>query len=182
MSTLGWIERLELSAIARNPILATKLRPGLSEARVRRVLSQGKVTGETSPIVALYIWKDGMDLTSDPAIPNFNDWKASRSFFAGKPYFFICLEMAAAGFRSLKAIAENYPEISEAIGRYFPIFSDGATEQLAIDVKPSNQNRVMIVDHRSDQPIREAYHSFDQFIADAIRANTGNKPLGLPTK
>ncbi len=177
MIKTDWIERLEQTAIARNPILATKLQPGLSEARVKRVLSRGKVTGEISPSVALYTWQDGTDLTSDPAIPNFNDWKVSRSFFSGKPYFFPCLEWAVADFDSFKAIAKNYPKISEAVGRYFPVFWDGSTECLSVDLKASNHNRVMIIESRSDQPIRQAYSSFGEFIADAIRANEENKPL-----
>jgi len=172
-----WIEEFTRAAIARNSILARKLQPGLSKARVERVLSRAKVTGETNPIIALYCWKNGTDLASDPAIPNFNELKVSCSFFPGKPYFFRPLEMSVASFDSFKAIAENYPKISEAIGRYFPIFWDGSTEHLAIDVKPSNRNRVLIVDHRSGQPIREAYNSFEEFVLDAIRANVENKPL-----
>lgn len=177
MSKTDWIERFEQAAIARNPILAAKLQPGLSEARLKRAMTRGKVTGEISPIIALYTWKDGMDLASDSAIPNFNDWRVSRSFFPGKPYFFPCLEWAIADFHSFKEIAKNYPKISEAVDRYFPVFWDGSTECLSIDLKVSKHNRVMIIDHRSDQPIREAYSSFDEFVSDAIRANEENKPL-----
>ena len=172
-----WTERLEKTAIARNPILAAKLQPGLSETQVKRVLSRGKVTGEIGPIVALYTWKDGTDLTSNPDIPNFNDWKVNRSFFPGKPYFFPCLEWAVTDFDSLEAIAKNYPKMSEAVGRYFPLFWDGSTECLSVDLKTANNNRVMIIESRSDQPIRQGYSSFSEFIADAIRANEEDKPL-----
>lgn len=171
------LERLEQAAVARNPALATRLRPGLTEDRVKRALSRVKVTGEISPIIALYTWKDGMDLTSDPDISNFNDWKLSRSLFPGKPYFFICLETALGHLGHLKAASAKYPQLSEGVGRYFPVFWDGSTEELAIDVKPSNRNRVLILESRSDEPFREAYGSFEEFITDAIRANEENRPL-----
>lgn len=177
MSKTDWIQRFERAAISRNPVLATKLQPGLSEGSVERVLSRKKATGELAPIIALYTWKNGTDLTSDPAVLSFNEFRVSRSFFPGKPYFFPCFELTAGHFETLKDIAKNYPKVSEAVGRYFPFFWDGATEHLAIDLKPGNGNRVLIVDHSSEQPILEAYGSFEEFVTDAIRANTENKPL-----
>src|SRR5262245_40412988 len=126
MPKTDWIERFEHAAISRNPALATKLRPGLSAGRVQRALSRAEVTGEIAPIVALYTWRDGMDLTSDSRVSNFNDWKVSRSFFPGKPYFFPSLEWTIGDFLDLKEVVKNYPKISEAVGRYFPLFWDGS--------------------------------------------------------
>src|SRR5262249_19292613 len=95
----------------------------------------------------------------------------------GKPYFFPSLEWTIGDFLDLKEVVKNYPKISEAVGRYFPLFWDGSTETLAVDLKPTKQNRVLIVDTKSERPFKEAYSSFDEFVADAIRANTENKPL-----
>ncbi len=172
-----WIKRLEQAAIARNPTLATKLQPGLPESRVRRMLNRAKIIERIDPIVAVFTWKDGVEFSSDRAFPNPNDWKASRSFFPGKPYFLMGLEQAIVTFASFKEYAKNFPKIAEAVGRYFPIFCSESGEYLATDIKPSNQNRVLIINHKSDPAIREAYGSFDEFVEDAIGANTENRPL-----
>ncbi len=173
----NWIREFEEAAMARNQLLAKKLRPGLSERRLERALRQWNVTGEISPLVALYTWKDGMDLAFDPSIPNFNDLRAHTSVFPGRPYFFPSFDWAATSFDSFGEIAKNYPKIADAVGRYFPIFWNGATEYLVVDLTPSNRNRLFILDHRSEEPIREAYGSFDEFVADAIGANTENRLL-----
>ncbi len=177
-----WLRQFEQAAIARNPILATKLQPGLPEARVQRVLRRAGVAGNIAPLYDLYTWKDGTDLTFSPlpsrVVPDFYEsQKAKTSFFAGKPYFFICLEMAIGHFGHLEAALRTQPRLKEGVNRYFPVFWDGSSEWLSVDLKPVNGNRIMIVDSRADQPFSEAYSSFEEFIADAIRANEENRPL-----
>jgi hypothetical protein len=175
-----WIEDFERAAISRNPDLTRKLQPGLSEARVKRGLDRAKVIGEVSPLIALYTWRNGTDLSLRGEVDNRDSLEAEKgrmSFFRSKPYYFPCFEMALGHFETFTAIAKNYPKISEAVGRYFPIFWDGSTERIAVDLKPLNRNRVLIVDHRSERGIWEVYRSFEDFVTDAIRANSGNKPL-----
>lgn len=62
MTETNWLQQFEQAAIARNPLLATKLRSGLSDSSVRRALRRARVAGDLDPIIALYTWRDGMDL------------------------------------------------------------------------------------------------------------------------
>jgi len=179
MST-AWVKDLEKAVTTRNPSLTARLQPGLPEARVKRALDRAKVTGDVAPLIALYTWRNGTDLSLASNVNSkqaLDVEKAKMSFFPGKRCCFPSLEMAIGHFNVFKEIAKNYPKISEAVGRYFPVFWNGSTEELAIDLKPSNRSRVLIVDHRSDPAIREAYSSFEEFVADAIRVNEENKPL-----
>ena len=158
------LSKFEQAVVAYNPILANKLQPGLAETRIRRALGRAKVSGDLDPVIALYTWKDGTILDSELV-------QSKKGFFPGKPYYFICLEMAIGHFGSFREIAKNKPKIGEAVGRYFPVFWSGSTSWLAIDVQPSNRNRVMTIDFRSEQPICKAFESFHDFLTEAIRAS-----------
>jgi hypothetical protein len=177
----AWIGDFERAAIARNPSLTAKLQAGLSEARVKRALGRAKVIGDVAPLIALYTWRNGTDLSISVPVNTKQGLEAERAkmtFFPEKPYYyFLCLEMAIGHFGHLEVAAKTHPRLTEGVGRYFPMFWDGSTDWLALDVKPPNKNRVMLMEHKSEQPFREAYSSFDEFVSDAIRTNAENKPL-----
>jgi hypothetical protein len=59
--------------------------------------------------------------------------------------------------------------------RYIPVFWDGVTGSLAIDLKPGMRNRVMAVEFESELPFREICDSFDAFLSDATRAIQHNE-------
>ena len=56
-------------------------------------------------------------------------------------------------------------------GQLFPLFRDGASGSMAVDLTPDKRNRVMVVEFESTEPIRQAYATFEKFINDATRAN-----------
>ena len=181
MPKTSWIEEFERAAISRNPDLVRKLRPGISEARIKRGLSHAKATGELGPIIAFYTWRDGTDLSLSIPVNAKRELEAEKAkvaFFPGPPfYYYLGLEMAVGHFGHLEAAAKNHPKLKAGVGRYFPVFWNGSTDWLALDISPSNKNRVILMEHEANRPFKEAYSSFDEFVADAIRANTENKPL-----
>jgi hypothetical protein len=165
------VEILETAVLGRNPLLGKKLQPGLPESKIRRMLSRAKLLGDIQCLVDLYMWKNGTIL--DPEMAD-----SKTGFFPAPIYHFIELDRAIGDLGFFKEAAVNYPALSEAVGRYFPIFWNGSKSWLAVDLKPSCRNRIIhVVDCRSDQPFREAYHSFEEFINDVIKANDENIPL-----
>ena len=165
------LKRLETAVLARNPLLREQLQPGLSEARVRRILTRKKVMGDIECLIRLYTWKGGTWLNEHPSL--------EKGFLPGsaEPYHFPELEMALGHFDFFKEAALNHPRISEAVGRYFPAFWNGSDDSLAIDLKPGNRNRVILIEFNKERPFREAYSSFEEFLTDAIRASEDDVPL-----
>lgn len=162
-------ESLEATLRNRNPILATRLRAGLPEAHIRRMLSRAKVEGNVEPIVELFSWRNGSHL--DPSIAEV------ASPFPASDYIFMDLELMLADFVGFKEGAIHHPRLAQLVGRYFPIFWDGSNGWLAVDLYPSTLNRVVIIDAQAEQPVKNAYPSFDEFLKDAIRANQQSDKL-----
>jgi hypothetical protein len=158
-------KELEAALVARSPRMAQRLQPGLPEARVRKRLQRAKVGGAIEPIVQLYCWKNGTNL----------GWDLDRDedrFFPGQvAYYFTELERAVNDCGFFKEAVVNHPRISEAVDRYFPAFWNGSSNWFGIDLGDSIHSRVVIIEFDSDQPFREAYRSFEDFINDLIRAN-----------
>ena len=163
---LGTFEQL---VVARNPLLAKKLKPGLSEEQIRRLLRRHRVDGDLAQVVALYRWKNGTKL--DPEIV------ASKvGFFPGKAYYFLDLEMALGHLDHTKVAARKRPQLADG-AFYFPLFWDGSTGWIATDIRPSHHNAVIAAEHRAEVPFREAYASLYEFLEDAIRALTTNEGM-----
>jgi hypothetical protein len=163
------LERLGGAIKKRNPVLADRLQPGLPEARIRRMLQRGSVDGTIEPVVCLFGWQNGSRL--DPSLT-----LAQATPFPGSIYIFMDLELMIAHFRGFEEVVIYQSKLSEAAGRYFPIFWDGSAGYLAVDLK-NPANRVMLLDPESTPLAREAYISFEDFIEDAIRANEENENL-----
>lgn len=164
------LEQLETAIRQRNTILAERLQPGLPEARIERMLKRAKVEGAVEPVVSLFTWRNGSHL--DPSLT-----LAQASPFPGSIYIFMDFEMMLAHFRGFKELANYHPKYSEVDGRYFPLFWDGSSGYLAVDLKPSNQGRVAVLDPESEKFATVAYKSFEDFLKDAIRANEENDNL-----
>jgi hypothetical protein len=79
--------------------------------------------------------------------------------------------------KSFREGVKYRPALKAVVDRYFPAFWDGSTGWLAIDLKPSCNNRVVIIECETENPVREAYSSFEEFLKDAIRANEENDSL-----
>jgi hypothetical protein len=177
------LDQLEAAVIARNPLLATRLRPPLSEAEIKTMLEKAKVIGAALPVVALYSWRNGT-IFDQPLM------SSKTGFFPAGVYQFIDLERAIQHMKSHdECIFASTPSLA---GRYLPVFWNGANNWVALDLRSSKSSVALIrffvreaslKDGRYEPeipetgPPREAYRSFEEFIADAIRANRENSPL-----
>ncbi len=161
---------LESAVLARNPLLTDKLQPGLSRNRIQRILKRAGVEGEIGPLIELYSWRNGTILDRDLA-------SSKTGFFPDDIYQFLDLEMAMLHFGSWREAANYHPNLRDGVGRYVPMFWDGATGWLAMDTNASAHNRLVFVEFEDPEPYREVYSSFDEFLADAIRANIENERL-----
>jgi len=162
---------LEQAIRDRNPVLAQRLRPGRSEAANRRSLERAGVTGCVEPVVALFSWKNGSNL--DPSVPLDKASPFPKSGF----YLFMPLSFILGHFQGFHEFAKHNPSMKEVAGRYFPLFWNRSTGWLAVDLKPSSNSRVVLIESQADEPVLQAYPSFDDFMADAIRANCENASL-----
>jgi hypothetical protein len=157
------LENFERALSQRNPILAERLQPGLSESRIRRMLQRVKAEGAVEPVVELFAWKNGSVV--DPSIAQ------HASPFPNSNFIFMDLEMMAAHFRGFDECAVYHPRYTKIVGKYFPLFWDGSDCWLAVDLNPRNQTRVVLVETQSEHMVRQVYDSFDGFLRDAIHAN-----------
>ena len=154
----------------RNPLLAERLQPGLSEDRVRKLLKRADVQGDIQPVIDLFTWKNGCDLDSGLT-------KDQATLFPQLYYLFMGLEFLLDHFKMHKTWSKYQPAFVEVAGRYFPLFWNGAVNWIAVDLDASSHNRVVVLDKKADNLVHEAYVSFNAFLKDAIRANENNDRL-----
>ena len=167
-------EALEQSIRERNPVLAQRLRRGRSESFLRRRLAKEGASGCVEPVVVLFSWKDGSNLDISVPVEQVSPFPGS-GYFMFMPFTFIL-----GHFESFKVDAKYHENMKQVAGRYFPLFwngSKGISDWLAVDLEPSNNSRVVLIDSHADEPVLQAYSSFDEFITDAIRANRENDSL-----
>lgn len=164
-------EALEHAIRDRNPILAQRLRPGRSEVANRRSLARAGVMGCVDPVVALFCWKNGSNL--DPSVP----LDKASPFPKSGYYLFMPLSFILGHFQGFREFAKHCPSMKEVAGRYFPLFWNGSTGWLAVDLKPASNSRVVLIESQADDPVLQVYPSFDDFMTDAIRANRENTSL-----
>ena len=168
------LQKLEHAIKARSVFLADRLNPGLLEPEIRAALKRAGITGAVQPVVDFYLWKNGTILDDETALEK-------TGFFPDEIYQFIDLETAIQNWKAMNVAAQQLSEVLqdteaepmfELAGQYFPMFWDGATGSLDVDLRPANNNRLMMIEFESTEPVCEAYGNFSEFIADAIRANT----------
>jgi len=168
------LTQLDRAIARRNPLLAQQLKDGLQESDIRALLAQAKVTGAIEPIIELYSWRNGTVLDEQTPM-------AETSFFPLDIYQFIDLETAISHLKMMNEAARQLQRMFEGTkarsmfsgitGMFFPLFADGGTGTIAVDLMPGKRNRVFAVEFESTWPVRQAYGSFEEFIKDAIRAN-----------
>lgn len=162
--------KLEKEILARRPRLAKALQPGLTEDQIRDILNRAKASNHIDALVGLYSWKNGAAETPE-------------SFFPESIYQFLPLEAAVEHHANLQQAAHALAamgspvRISKEEGRYFPVFWDGVTGYLAIDLKHGMGNRVMEVEFESETPFRKVCGSFEEFLVEATRAIQEDEPL-----
>lgn len=150
------------------------------------MLKRARITGAIQIITELYTWRNGT-VFDEPL-------RLSKSgFFPGAIYQFIDLERAIGHMKAYgECVCNCSPELANMSKRFLPVFWDGATNWIGIDLD-STSNRVVMIRYfvreasfthghyepeiHENQPPREAYKSFEEFVADAIRANRENSPL-----
>jgi len=167
------LQKLEQAIKARSPLLADLLKPGLPESKIRTALKRAGVTGEVQPVVDFYSWKNGTNLAAEATLE-------MTGFFPGAIYQFMDLETAIQNWKMMNDAADQLAEMLQGTeaesmfdlsGQYFPMFWDGSTGSLAIDLDPLNNSRMVMIEFESTEPICEAYGNFSEFIADAIRVH-----------
>jgi len=165
---------LEQAISDRNPVLAKRLRRGRSEAFLRKRLEKEGATGCVEPVVALFSWKDGTEL--DASVP-----PERVSPFPGSGYFmFMPFTFIVGHFDMFRDYAKHHENMKQVAGRYFPLFwngSKGIRDWIAVDLEPSQNSRVVLIDSHANDPIDPAYATFEEFITDAVRANRENDSL-----
>lgn len=168
------LRRLGQMIAKRNPTLAGRLNPGMSEQNIQEILASANFDGELDPLIRLYSWRNGTNRKKGKAMDN-------AAFFPEDPYQFIDLESAVERWKSINQAAEQLQSMtadtaaaslfSEFSGQLFPIFDSFFDSCIAIDLSPGRGSRVVVVEFESETPVRQVYKSFDEFIRDAIRVN-----------
>src|SRR5437867_10627385 len=136
-------QELEAAVFGRNPLLAEKLQPPLSDSFIHQRLQQAGVQGALDPIMQLYSWKNGTVMDTETAL-------SETSFFPGLTYQLLDLETALQHLEELNQAAAYHPTLSKMAGRYVPLFWDGSTGYLVLDTTPSDHNRVMMFQMESE--------------------------------
>jgi SMI1 / KNR4 family (SUKH-1) len=156
---------------ARSPSMRRLLRPGLREEEIRARLVDAGVEAPQEALIQLYSWRNGAQ--REAGLSNY-DW----CIFPKGIHHFLSLEEAVEEFKSnreaaaeLVGITGDPTKLNEGASRYFPIFWDGSTGCLCVDLEPSKHGRVVMMEFESTEPFVEAYPSFEAFLEDAIRAN-----------
>lgn len=186
-----FIEKLEAAILRRNPLLVQhRLQPGLTNAQIKKELKRAGIEGAVEPITELYSWRNGCILHGKPdngLIGGFVPPKVVQ-LNQGQKEFLLQYgikrdtETISYHFIPLKS-AILYLKESKAFGHadtYFPFLWDGSVGYIAVDIDPDGKNRVVLIQgekSKDDQPLREAYVSFEEFLKDAIQANENNELL-----
>ncbi len=160
---------LETAVRKRSPALAESLLPGLPEGTIAAILQETGVTGETEPIRSLYSWHNGMELGPATAL-------TEASLFPRSVYTFPSLDEMLIHREQFSGLAQVLPAFAEWQRRFFPVFWDGATGYMALDLD-SRKGRVILLDPEWGAESMRGYASFEEFVADAIRANDANDEL-----
>jgi hypothetical protein len=170
------LNQLEIAVRARNAALADSLLPGLPEPEIKSILRGAGVPGDTTVLVLLYSWHNGISETAPLSPPD-------RELFPGTACWFLPLQLAVEHFAAFRTAAAGLVEIthdptriSASADRYFPLFWDGATGYLAVDLNETLHG-IVVAEFESEEPYRLAYKTFEEFIADAIHVNKTNDTL-----
>ena len=107
------LTELEAAVVGRNPLLATRLIPGLSQHEIGAKLRTARLTGNLQIVSALYSWRNGTVFDQPLMV-------SKTGFFPGEVYQYIDLDRAIRHMESHKrCIFTSSPELA---GRYLPVF------------------------------------------------------------
>lgn len=161
--TTDLLQKFERAVVTWNPLLARKFQPGLPEMEIQRLLRRRKVEGNLGPVLTLYGWRNGTNLDAELVA-------SKRGFFpAAKPYYLLDLEMAVGHLDHVRVVGRRRPEL-RAGSMYLPLFWDGSTGWITVDLGPAHHGRVILSEHRSETPFRNLRACLEDLLSDAIRA------------
>jgi hypothetical protein len=170
--TSDLLQKFEQAVTAWNPLLARKLQPGLPEMEIRGLLRRHKVGGDLGPVPILYGWRNGAKLDAELVA-------SKRGFFpAAKPYYLLDLEMAVGHLDHTRIVARRRPEL-QAGSVLLPLFWDGSTGWIAVDLGSVHHGRVILSEHRAETPFRDSRACLEDLLNDAIRAIETGAELSL---
>jgi cell wall assembly regulator SMI1 len=175
MSHSQILAKIDFAIRIRDIRLFNQLRPGAPSKIIDRRLQN--IAGDTSYLKVLYGWHDGTEPLRWTDGVDHNMSLQELSIVPGALCIFDDLEMAYASFTGWSEIARYNSVIGEAVGRYFPVLSDGSGSWLCVDLGRNMRGRVIRIDLESDQPCVEAYSSFIMFLEDLLRANEARDTL-----
>lgn len=162
------LKQLEVALRERNPNLAQSLKPGLPAAKIRQILQRAGVDGDVEPVVTLFTWKNGCQ--PDPG--------NTMRLFPTLDYQFWDLKRMVIYFTAFQSLAKSNPKLLELASRFFPLFWNGASAWLAVDLQPAHHNQVVVIDAAAERPVEPLCHSFDQFLREAIQPSGVGNPRG----
>jgi cell wall assembly regulator SMI1 len=175
MSHAQLLAQLDTFIRQRDPRLAQQLRPGCPEKALTKWLK--KIPGETAPLRELYTWHDGTEALRWSEGDTHKFSLAELSLVPGELCIFEDIQRSIVTFGSWAEIAKYHPRIAEAVGRYFPILWDGSDTWLCVDLESGRNHRIVYFELQNDQPFKQAYASFDEFLHDVLRANENSESL-----
>jgi len=170
-------KELEEEIIKNSPLLFSKMRKGLSRKRVSEKLAKAGVIGDIDNLVDLYSWRNGVSLDFNQIGENHWEKRATK-FFPKDDLYLSEIDLSIADYQSFEEVSPKFPELLPFVERYFPIFSDCNLCWVAIDLKPNQNNRVVLISWRPNHfPFRELYSTFDVFMEDVILCHREKRTL-----
>jgi hypothetical protein len=189
-------DELEAAVLKRNPGIATAMLPGLPEDEIRAQLKRVGMKQNIEPIVQLYGWHNGAVVGKEneaarlgiapPVIteaPQKNieflrglGYKIDGPTKRYKSFLFFRFQGSIVSIKHWKKFAATIPSCAKLSLRFVPFISTNDGENLALDVTPEGNGRIVMIGDKEKQ-VRAAYASFEEFIRDLIRANQTNELL-----
>ncbi|MGV3757326.1 MAG: hypothetical protein ACO1QS_18255 [Verrucomicrobiota bacterium] len=166
---MSQLDNFGLAVRQRNTVLFEMLQPGIPEAKIRKKLEKCGLTKSIKNVVDLYSWRNGFKLF-DRRVSG-----AERVIFPCSNFSFEDLDLMSAHFLQFREFCKNNSRYCEVADKYFPIFWDGSTGWIAVDI--SKGDGVVLIDGKLNQPVRLIYDSFESFLSAAIVSNERCAPL-----
>jgi hypothetical protein len=157
----------------RNPDLKAHLLPGLGmAASIRKFSAMGKAREILSE---LYSWHSGTNPTERKHPGGHMFTFANLSVVPCDVFIFSPIELTIAHRGSWRLAERQIRSLKDVANKYFPIFWNGGTRWIALEINGSN--RVVFIDFDSFPATRPAYKSFEECIQDLIGANLQRRPI-----
>src|SRR5690348_13407561 len=114
------LRQLERAVRQRCPEVAARLRPGLPEGDIRKMLQSAGISADVEPVVSLFAWHDGSQ--PDPLAT-----LVEASLLPKSIYVFGDLGTMIEHSKTLHESSFYHPKFYRADERYLPMFWDNVT-------------------------------------------------------